>query len=523
MNRAFITKTAGVVWLAGFVGAAPMTPLLEYIQKSWKILERGNHDLARAAVDPKFLPPADGRWPVYIAVADQAARIEQELRASMSPADFEKIRVQALPADLTNIREQGLLYLPKPYVVPGGRFNEMYGWDSYFIVLGLLRAGEVSLARDMADDTLFEIRQYGKVLNANRTYYLTRSQPPFLTEMLLAVYQRTQDRRWLEESLPAIEAYYRYWTVEPHATASTGLSRYFDQGDGPSPEVVSGERDQHGRTVYDQAKVFFRKHHVEDYDASQYYDRRKDQLTPLFYKGDRSMRESGFDPSTRFGPFNVDIIHYNPVCLNSLLYLMESQTADILGILGREAEARKWRDRAADRATRINRLLWDERDGMYYDYNFALGHVRRYPFLTTFYPLWAGIASPEQAARVVRNLPRFECPGGLQTSTFDSGDQWDAPFGWAPLEMIAVEGLHRYGYHREADAISIKFLSLVAQEYRKTGTIDEKYDVVHRISDLRSEIRFGYHSNEVGFGWTNAVFTLLYDKLAPNQRAEVGL
>src|ERR1700689_3989449 len=140
MNRAFITKTAGVVWLAGFVGAAPMTPLLEYIQKSWKILERGNHDLARAAVDPKFLPPADGRWPVYIAVADQAARIEQELRASMSPADFEKIRVQAVPADLTNIREQGLLYLPKPYVVPGGRFNEMYGWDSYFIVLGLLRA-----------------------------------------------------------------------------------------------------------------------------------------------------------------------------------------------------------------------------------------------------------------------------------------------------------------------------------------------------------------------------------------------
>lgn len=239
--------------------------------------------------------------------------------------------------------------------------------------------------------------------------------------------------------------------------------------------------------MYDQARDFFRTHTVEAYDASQYYDRKNDKLTPLFYKGDRSMRESGFDPSTRFGPFSVDIIHYNPVCLNSLLYLMETQTAEILKILGRESEARTWRFRAEERAARINRWLWDERDGLYYDYNFASERVRRYPFLTTFYPLWAGIASPEQAARVVRNLPEFESPGGLRTSAFQSGDQWDSPFGWAPIEMIAVEGLRRYGYRREADDISLKFLSLIAAEYRRTGTIVEKYDVVHRDSNLRRD------------------------------------
>ncbi|PYT15232.1 MAG: hypothetical protein DMG59_14495, partial [Acidobacteria bacterium] len=138
-----------------------------------------------------------------------------------------------------------------------------------------------------------------------------------------------------------------------------------------------------------------------------------------------------------------------------------------------------------------------------------------YPFLTTFYPLWAGIASREQAARVARNLPKFERPGGLQTSTYLSASQWDAPFGWAPLQMIAVDGLRRYGYREDADRVSKKFLSLVLAEYQKTGTIVEKYDVVRRGTDVSSEVRFGYRSNEAGFGWTNAAFTALFDELTP--------
>ncbi len=127
----------------------------------------------------------------------------------------------------------------------------MYGWDSYFIQMGLLRDGELSLALDLADNALYEIRHYGKILNANRTYYLTRSQPPFLTQMLLALYNRTHDRKWLEDSLADIDLYYLYWTSEPHLTPATGLSRYYDSGTGPAPEVISSELDSKGRTDYD--------------------------------------------------------------------------------------------------------------------------------------------------------------------------------------------------------------------------------------------------------------------------------
>jgi alpha,alpha-trehalase len=198
--------------------------------------------------------------------------------------------------------------------------------------------------------------------------------------------------------------------------------------------------------------------------------------------------------------------------LNSLLYLMESQTAEIMEIAGRNADAGAWRKRAADRAAAINRLMWDERDGLYYDYNFAHKTIRRYPFLTTFYPLWAGIAGKEQAAAVERNLPKFERPGGLATSTFESGNQWDLPFGWAPLQMIAVEGLRRYGFKADADRLSHEFLSLVEDEYAKVGFIVEKYDVVRRGTDS-SSIKYGYQSNQAGFGWTNAAYTKLLDEM----------
>jgi len=507
----------GMAWTAQTSRAPKPASILNYIQRTWAVLTRSNRGLAAAAPDPKF-PSVHGSWPVYLSRSEDLERVKKQLSEEMKPEDFRKLRISALPEDLTQLTEQGLLYLPRPYVVPGGRFNEMYGWDSYFIHVGLLRDGEIALAKDMADDLLYEIRQYGKILNANRTYYLNRSQPPFLTETLLDVYERTHDRAWLADAVPAIDKYYRYWMTEPHMTAATRLSRYWDSGEGPAPEAVSAERDPQGRTHYDLVKQYFRTHEVTDYDLSLYYDAKQDQLTKLFYRGDRSMRESGFDPSNRFGPFNADIIHYNPVCLNSLLYLMEAQAAKITHILGREEEATAWQKRAGDRAERINRLMWDSRDGLYYDYNFVRGSVRKYPFLTTFYPLWAGIASPEQAAQVVRNLPKFERPGGLQTSTYESGSQWDAPFGWAPLELIAVQALRRYGYREDADRISMEFLSLVLREFLKHGTIVEKYDVVRRSSDLSGDIHFGYRSNEVGFGWTNAAFTVLYDDLTPEEK-----
>ena len=495
-------------------------PILEYVKETWRTLTRTNRDLASAAVDPKFYPLPNGRWPVYVSRQSDLSEIEKRLEHEIARSDRRKIELRQLPPDPVPVRQHGLLYLPKPYVVPGGRFNEMYGWDSYFIQVGLLRDGEIGLAQDMTDNFLYEIRNYGKILNANRTYYLTRSQPPFLTQMVLGVFQKTKNRRWLRDALPEIEKYYRFWTTEPHLVRQTGLSRYFDPGDGPAPEVLAAERDARGRTHYELAKEYFRTHEIVDYDVSQYYNRQTDELTPLFYTGDRSMRESGFDPSNRFGPFSVDIIHYNPVCLNTLLYLMEMQTAEIAGLLGLDADAQVWRGRAITRAERINRLMWDAQDGLYYDYHFGHERLRKYAFLTSFYPLWAGIATREQAARVAANLPRFEQPGGLQTSTLASGNQWDAPFGWAPLQLIAVQGLRRYGFSDLADRITMKFLSLVRDEYLKSGTIVEKYDVVHRTAQVSGDIRFGYRSNEPGFGWTNAAFIALLEELGSSSKRE---
>jgi alpha,alpha-trehalase len=496
-------------------------PILTYIKKTWAVLTRSNRVLATAAVDPKFHSDPDGRWPIYVSRTEDIRRIARQLRQELAPAAFAKIELRALPDDPTKLDEQGLLYLPQPYVVPGGRFNEMYGWDSFFIQTGLIHDEEMDLAKDMADNFLYEIREYGKILNANRTYYLTRSQPPFLTEMLLGVYEKTKDRKWLADSVPAIEKYYRFWTTEPHLTPSTGLSRYYDLGEGPAPEVLSSEKDAQGRTHYELIKEYYRTHKVTDYDVGEYFDAKRDILTSLFYKGDRSMRESGFDPSDRFGKFNVDIIHYNPVCLNSLLYLMESQTSEILRILDRPADATVWDKRAQDRAGRINQLMWDEQAGLYFDYEFVHHHLRHYPYLTTFYPLWAGIATKDQAAAVVRNLAMFERPGGLQTSTTPSGNQWDSPFGWAPIEMIAVEGLRRYGYAAEANRISREWLSLVLEQYQQSGIIVEKYDVVRRSSRVSGEIHFGYSSNEAGFGWTNGAFTRLLEQMPPEDQKQL--
>jgi alpha,alpha-trehalase len=501
--------------------ARDLQDIQKYIKQSWHTLTRSNAQLAAAAADPKFQLSPGKRWPVYVPRRENLDGLKETLRTQMSSADFARIELRRLPDDQREISEPGLLYLPNPYVVPGGRFNEMYGWDSYFIQVGLVRDGESALARHTIDNFLYEIENYGRILNANRTYYLSRSQPPFLTQMILNVYRTRPDRNWLRNTVPAIEKYYAFWTSEPHLTTETGLSRYYDLGEGPAPEVLSDERDAQGRTHYDRVKEYYRTHEVKDYDVGQYYDKVKDQLTPLFYKGDRSMRESGFDPSNRFGPFNIDIIHYNPVCLNSLLYLMESDTVEIMNILGRPLEARRWRARAEARRRTVNRLMWDENDGLYYDYNFARKGVRRYPFATTFYPLWAGIADRRQAARLVANLHLLERAGGLQTSTNASGSQWDAPFGWAPLQMIAVEGLRRYGYGEAADRLTTNFLSTVLKEFIQHKTIVEKYDVVRRESEIGSGIKFGYDYNVIGFGWTNAAFTDMYAKLPEKKKASV--
>jgi len=491
---------------AATLDAAKVERLRAYIHSTWAPLTRTLADLPRAAVDEKVpdvhIPGAP--WPVYFPRDVSAAAIQADVARALSPTSLALVALAPLPpANVTPA--PALLYLPKPYVVPGGRFNEMYGWDSYFILLGLLRDGEMQRARDLVDDFLYEVAHYGGVLNANRTYYLSRSQPPFLAAMVRALYAATGDREWLAASRPALLATWEHWTTPPHAWPAWGLSRYWDHGEGPAPEVLKGERDASGRGHYDRVREALRDEAKADPSVAHYYDAASDTLTPLFYKGDRSMRESGFDPSQRFGHFGADVIHLAPVCLNALLASFAGDMAVLDEALGQASSAVVWRQRRNELVQAINAHLWDEAAGLYFDFDVETQTRRNYPFATTFWPLALGLASPHQAARVHANLALFERAGGIVTSTQPSGNQWDAPFGWAPLQLFAVKGLRATGFPADARRVAVAFLSMLAEDLARRGSLVEKYDVERRSSETTGLVRFGYITNEVGFGWTNGV------------------
>jgi alpha,alpha-trehalase len=244
-------------------------------------------------------------------------------------------------------------------------------------------------------------------------------------------------------------------------------------------------------------------------------------LSTDYYKGDRAMRESGYDISFRFGPYGAATHHYAPVCLNSLLYKTEEDLALMSDMLGRKKEAANWRKRADDRKERIQTYLWDAKRGLYFDYDFEKQLQSSYEYVTTFLPMWTGIATPEQARAIMKNLAVFEKPGGLVMSPFESGAQWDYPYAWAPNQLLADEGIRRYGFKDDADRVSYEFLSTVAENFRRDGTIREKYNAVTRSSE--TQVTAGYHMNIVGFGWTNGVFLALLNQLPPDAVSRLAL
>lgn len=513
-----------------------LTPILNYISSGWDTLTRSMTD-CQTVVDPKL---TEGSV-LYLPADFPASPAVQELQKRC------KVHVEALPAvvktpgqiDPSKIAP-GLLYLEHKYVVPGGRFNEMYGWDSYFIILGLVRAGRVDLARGMVENFFFEIEHYGTILNANRAYYLTRSQPPFLTSMIMAVYDADkaaghEDRGWLEKAYGYASRDYESWNREPHTAGATGLSRYYDFGQGPAPESLKDEagsyrkvagyfllHPQPGRNYLaeesgDAGSGIGPRFSMQICDAANTMAKpdceaaRKISLIPDYYKGDRSMRESGFDISFRFGPYGAATHHYAPICLNSLLYKTEKDLQAIGEILGRKDEAQKWSQLADARKERIQKYLWDPGRRLFFDYNFETGERSSYEYITTFYPLWAGLATPEQAQELARNLGIFEQPGGLAMSSTNADVQWDYPYGWAPTQIVAIEGLRRYGFNDDANRISYNFLATIAENFRRDGTIREKYNVVSRSSE--SGVHAGYQQNVIGFGWTNAAFLVFLNEL----------
>jgi alpha,alpha-trehalase len=515
---------------------AGLNPIRTYIANGWDVLTR-SMTRCDSIVDPKVATKAV----LYLPADFPAPPAVQKLQSDC------KVEVQHLPpihqpgqTDVRSINPPGLLYLPNAYVVPGGRFNEMYGWDSYFIIVGLVRDGRLDLAKGMVENFFFEVEHYGTFLNANRTYYLTRSQPPYLTSMIMEVYQAEKaaghsDRAWLQRAYDYAAKDYQLWVHEPHLAGSTGLSRYFDFGDGP---VAEGLQDETG--YYKNVAAFFLTHPDRaDHDlvetgagksnpdavgfgfelqlcettqnGKKCEPFRTVSLSHDYYKGDRSMRESGFDVAFRFGPFGAQTHHYAAVCLNSLLYKTETDLTTMADTLGKKEDAARWRKLADDRKARMNQLFWNASKGMFFDYEFETQKQSSYTYVTTFYPMWAGLASPEQARAIEKNLQIFEQPGGLDMSPTESGGQWDHPYGWAPMQLVGIEGLRRYGFNDDANRVAYKFLSTVAENFRRDGTIREKYNVVTRSSE--TTVTAGYHMNIVGFGWTNGVFLELLQKL----------
>lgn len=422
-----------------------------------------------------------------------------------------------------------------PFVVPGGRFNEMYGWDSYFIAKGLLIDDKIDLALGIAENFKYQIDHYGKILNANRSYYLTRTQPPLYTSLIMDVLEKSNpDIFWIERHLKtAIKEYQTVWMEEGKRLTANGLNRYKAEGIGLPFEVEEGHFD-------DILEQYAPKYNLSTREFEKKYLEREvvDEELDKYFIHDRSMRESGHDTTNRLVGVCANL---NTVAINSLLYKYETDIAFLIEkyfknefqyFEDKSFSSEYWLSKASSRKEKINKLCWNVENGCYLDYNFVNEEQHFFEAAPTFYPLWAKISTPEQAEILVKKtLPRFKMKGGIAGCTKASIAgvdenapirQWDYPFGWAPHQMLLWEGLLNYNFNDEAQEMVYRWLWLItrnAVDYN--GTIPEKFDLSissHKILAEYGNVgtEFDYITEE-GFGWMNASYqyglTILKDNL----------
>jgi alpha,alpha-trehalase len=372
-----------------------------------------------------------------------------------------------------------LVGLPRPYFVPsvntgaGHQFEEIYYWDSYFTAQGFLGTHREHLIEGLVDDLMTLHRRFRIIPNSGRMYHTGRSQPPFLTSFIMMVYRIERDKRWLQQAMSTAKDEYRtVWMGSTHPNwrqVFNGLSRYYD----------------------------------------------------INVLDDLAEAESGWDMTTRF---ERKALSYLPVDLNALLYKYERDFEEAAKILGDREEATEWSKRSTARKSMMMKYMWDEEKGCYFDYNFMTGKRSPVYSLAAFFPMWVGLDDAENAARMMETLEKFEYDGGLVTTAKKPvihsalPPQWAFPNGWAPLHLVAVEGMERYGYHDAAERIARKWLYANLVRFEDTGDFFEKYNVV----DIHDEPADGVYPLHVGFGWTNAVFVRFCQKyLRPNEVPEV--
>ena len=360
-----------------------------------------------------------------------------------------------------------LVGLPYSYIVPAYdpaatfHFEEQYYWDSYFVALGLTDPSHQQLVEGMLENLIVLFKRFGLIPNASRMYFTSRSQPPLLTSFIFHIYDTYgKDTDWLKEHIAvAMQEYEQVWMATRHPQwhqVHDGLSRYYDIN-----------------VLHDLAEA-----------------------------------ESGWDMTPRFERKCLDFL---PVDLNSLLYKYETDFARAAKLTDNAVVEKLWLDKAAQRKSAMDRLMWGKLRGFYFDYNYQRQVLGDIWSLAGFYPMWAGLASPEQAKRLVDNLEKFEKAGGLITTTRPLIDtsalfgslkvQWAYPNGWAPLHYFVIEGLKRYGYHAEAERIARKWVSTNLEWFDKHGVFLEKYNVVNP----KKHPVEGVYPSQTGFGWTNAL------------------
>lgn len=386
-----------------------------------------------------------------------------------------------------------LVPMPKPYVVPGGRFREGYYWDTYFTMLGLQVSGREDLVDDMLDNFAYLIDTVGHIPNGNRTYYASRSQPPFFAYMVTLAARAEGDTVY-QKYLPALRKEYAYW-MQGESAAPRGeavrhvvampdgavLNRYWDASDTPRDES-----------------------YLEDVTTAKAVPSRPANDV---YRDLRAGAESGWDYSSRwFGDgrtlATIRTTSIVPVDLNSLMFHLETTIVKGCTVARDVGCVVDFSARAARRAAAINRYLWN-RHGYYGDYDWQLRKPRDGVTAAALYPLFAGVAWPERAKATAREVRKTLLqPGGLATTTQNTGQQWDAPNGWAPLQWIAIEGLRRYGEPALAKDIGTRFLADVKHVYATEGKLVEKY-VVEGAGEGGGG--GGEYPLQDGFGWTNGV------------------
>ncbi len=390
------------------------------------------------------------------------------------------------------IKGSSLLPLPYPYIVPGGRFREIYYWDSYFTMLGLKESGQYETIESMIKNFAFLINKYGHIPNGNRTYYLSRSQPPFFSLMVVLL-AGIKGESIYKEYLPVLQKEYDYWMDK---TA-------------PTRHVVKMPDGSVLNRYYDRDNIPRQESYAQDVETAKSAKEKKEIFRNL-----RSGAESGWDFSSRWFADGkniptIQITSLIPADLNSLLYALETTLSNAYQLVGNTEQATAFRQKAERRKAAVNKYCWSAKEGWYVDYNLVTKKHSPELTLAGVVPFFLNVAQPHNIYMAVQNLRlKFLQPGGVVTTLKHSGEQWDAPNGWAPLEWMTIAGLENYQQQALARTIAERWVKLNVAVFERTGKMMEKYNVM----DISLLAGGGEYDSQDGFGWTNGVLLALMKK-----------